>query len=293
MSPSTVAASRAKPADWMELAKPRITAMVVFTALVGFVSASPSPRDSGLLAAALLGTGLVAAGASVLNQVLERDTDALMLRTRQRPLPSGRVRPGEARLFGAALTVAGLLLLLLRCGPLAAAVAFATWSSYLFVYTPLKRRTPLATLVGAVPGALPPVIGWAAARGRLDAGAFILFAILFLWQVPHFLAIAWLYRDDYARARFPMLPVLDREGTFTGRQAVVHSLALLLVSLAPAAAGLAGAAYLAGAFVLGVGLTLFALRLARARDLVAARGLFLASVLYLPALSSLLLAARL
>jgi protoheme IX farnesyltransferase len=147
--------------------------------------------------------------------------------------------------------------------------------------------------VGAVPGALPPVIGWAAARGRLDAGAFILFAILFLWQVPHFLAIAWLYRDDYARARFPMLPVLDREGAFTGRQVVVHSLALLLVSLAPVAAGLAGTVYLAGAFVLGVGLTLFALRLARARDLLAARGLFLASVLYLPALSTLLVAAQL
>jgi protoheme IX farnesyltransferase len=172
-------------------------------------------------------------------------------------------------------------------------VALATWASYLFAYTPLKRRTPLATLVGAVPGALPPVIGWAAARGRLDAGAFILFAIVFLWQIPHFLAIAWLYRDDYARAGFPMLPVLDREGTFAGRQAVVHSLALLLVSLAPVVAGLAGPAYLAGAFLLGVALTLFALRLARSRDLVAARGLFLASLVYLPVLSSLLLAARL
>jgi protoheme IX farnesyltransferase len=144
-----------------------------------------------------------------------------------------------------------------------------------------------------VPGALPPVIGWAAARGRLEPGAFILFAIVFLWQVPHFLAIAWLYRDDYARAGFPMLPVLDREGTFTARQAVVHSVALLAVSLAPAVAGLAGPAYVAGAFLLGVALTLFAARLARSRDLVSARGLFLASVLYLPALSSLLLAARL
>lgn len=280
-------------ADWMELTKPRITSMVVFTALVGFVTASSSSPWSPLLAAALVGTGLVAAGASVLNQVLERDTDALMLRTRARPLPAGRVTPGAARAFGAVLTAAGLAALLSQSGPLAAAVAFTTWASYLFLYTPLKRKTPLATLVGAVPGALPPVIGWAAARGQLDAGAFILFAILFLWQVPHFLAIAWLYRDDYARAGFPMLPVLDREGTFTSRQAVVHSLALLLVSLAPAVAGLAGPAYLAGAFLLGAGLTVFALRLARARDLVAARALFLASVLYLPALSSLLLAARL
>jgi protoheme IX farnesyltransferase len=293
MSTPTLPLARPAPAGWLELTKPRITSMVVFTALVGFVTASPGSPWSALLAWALAGTGLVAAGASVLNQVMERDTDALMLRTRDRPLPSGRVRPAEARAFGALLTVAGLAGLFWLCGPLAAAVAFATWASYLFLYTPLKRRTPLATLVGAVPGALPPVIGWAAARGSLDAGAFILFAILFLWQVPHFLAIAWLYRDDYARAGFPMLPVLDREGTFTSRQAVVHSLALLIVSLAPAAAGLAGPAYLAGAIVLGAALIVFALRLARARDLVAARALFLASVLYLPALSSLLLAARL
>jgi len=283
---------RVTPADWLELVKPRITAMVVFTALVGYVTASSGAAWNLLLAAALAGTGLVAAGASVLNQVMERDTDALMLRTRTRPLPAGRIGPGEARAFGVLLTLSGLATLLWLSGPLAAAVAGATWASYLFAYTPLKRRTPLATLVGAVPGALPPVIGWAAARGRLDAGAFILFAILFLWQVPHFLAIAWLYRDDYARAGFPMLPVLDREGTFTSRQAVVHCLALLLVSLAPAVAGLAGQAYLAGAFLLGVALTLFALRLARARDLASARGLFLASVLYLPALSSLLLAVR-
>jgi protoheme IX farnesyltransferase len=283
---------QATPGDWLELAKPRITAMVVFTALVGFVTASPGTPWTLLLAAALAGTGLVAAGASVLNQVMERDTDALMLRTRARPLPAGRIGPGAASGFGVLLTLSGLATLLWLSGPLPAAVACATWASYLFAYTPLKRRTPLATLVGAVPGALPPVIGWAAARGSLDAGAFILFAILFLWQVPHFLAIAWLYRDDYARAGFPMLPVLDREGTFTSRQAVVHSLALLLVSLAPSAAGLAGPAYLAGAFLLGAALTLFALRLARARDLASARGLFLASVLYLPALSSLLLAVR-
>jgi heme o synthase len=293
MSSPAAAAERVRPADWLELTKPRITLMVVLTALVGFVTASPGPAWGFLLLAALAGTGLVAAGASVLNQVMERDTDALMRRTRTRPLPAGRVGPAPARAYGALLTLAGLATLLGLCGRLAAGVALATWASYLFAYTPLKRRTPLATLVGAVPGALPPVIGWAAARGRLEPGAFILFAILFLWQIPHFLAIAWLYREDYARAGLPMLPVLDREGTFTGRQAVLHSLALLLVSLAPAAAGLAGPPYLAGAFVLGAGLTAFALRLARARDLGSARGLFLASVVYLPALSSLLLAARL
>ena len=293
MTSPSVPVAAATAADWLELTKPRITSMVVFTALVGFVAASPGPPWTALLAAALAGTALVAAGASVLNQVMERDTDALMLRTRMRPLPSGRIRPPEATAFGGLVTLGGLALLAGFCGALSAAVALVTWSSYLFAYTPLKRRTPLATLVGAVPGALPPVIGWAAAAERLDAGAFILFAILFLWQIPHFLAIAWLYRDDYARAGFPMLPVLDREGSFTGRQAVVHSLALLLVSLAPPLAGLAGPTYLAGSFLLGVALTVFALRLARSRDLVSARGLFLASVVYLPALSTLLLAARL
>lgn len=292
MTSQAVPLQRARAADWLELTKPRITGMVVITALVGFVTALPGPAWGLLLGAALAGTGLVASGASALNQVMERDTDALMLRTRARPLPSGRLGVAEARAFGLLLSAAGLATLLWLCGPLAAAVALATWASYLFVYTPLKRRTPLATLVGAVPGALPPVIGWAAACGRLEPAAFILFAILFLWQVPHFLAIAWLYRDDYARGGFPMLPVLDREGTFTARQTVVHSLSLLVVSLAPAVAGLAGPAYVAGAFLLGAALTLFALRLARSRDLLSARGLFLASVLYLPALSSLLLAAR-
>lgn len=291
MSALTIA--RVALGDWVELTKPRITTMVLFTTLVGFATSSPERVHLPDLAIALLGTGLVASGAAVLNQVLERDTDALMLRTRDRPLPGGRVSPTDASVFGGALSVLGLGVLYGASHPLAAGVAALTLVSYLAVYTPLKRRTPFSTLVGAVPGALPPVIGWAAARGSLDGGAWVLFAILFLWQIPHFLAIAWLYRDDYARAGFPMLPVVDREGAFTARQAVVHCLALLLVSLAAAAAGLGGPWYLGGAFVLGVALTLFALRLAFARSLPAARGLFLASVLYLPALCSLLLAARL
>ena len=282
--------SRASAADWLELTKPRITLLVVFTALVGFVTASSASPWSGLLTAALLGTGLVAAGASAINMVMERDTDALMHRTRSRPIPAGRIRPSDARWFGALLTVSGLAILAGLCNPLASLVAFATWASYLFLYTPLKRRTHLSTLVGAVPGALPPVIGWAAASESLDPGAFILFAILFLWQIPHFLAIAWLYREDYERGGFPLLPVIDREGRLTGRQAVLHSVALLVVSLAPVAAGLGGALYLAGALVLGIALTLSALRLAITRNRPAARALFLASVLYLPALTSLLLA---
>ena len=260
---------------------------------MGFVTSSPGPVAGVSLLWALLGTGLVAAGASVLNQVIERRSDALMHRTRTRPIPAGRVTPAEATLLGGVLSLLGLGMLVLRSGPLAAAVATGTLLSYLALYTPLKRLTPLSTLVGAVPGALPPVIGWAAARGSLDGGALVLFAIVFFWQIPHFLAIAWLYRDDYARGGFPMLPVLDREGVFTARQTVIHSLALLLVSLSAAAAGLGGPGYLAGAFLLGVALTLFALRLCSARDVAAARGLFLASVLYLPALCSLLLAARL
>jgi protoheme IX farnesyltransferase len=293
MSASVLPLARASAADWLELTKPRITMLVVFTALVGFVTASAGSPWTVVLLAALAGTGLVAGGASVLNQVMERATDALMHRTRERPIPAGRIRPAEARLFGATLTLAGLALLATACGPLAALVAFSTWASYLFLYTPLKRRTHLATLVGAVPGALPPVIGWAAAQGSLEPGAFILFAIMFLWQIPHFLAIAWLYREDYERGGFPMLPVIDREGTLTGRQAVLHSVALLVVSLSPVGAGLGGGLYLAGALVLGMALTLAALRLARARNLAAARFLFLASVLYLPALTSLLLLANL
>ena len=293
MDASVLPLARASAADWLELTKPRITTMVVFTALVGFVTATAVSPWSGLLLAALAGTGLVAGGASALNQVMERDTDALMHRTRTRPIPAGRIRPVEASLFGALLSLAGLALLAALAGPLAALVAFSTWASYLFLYTPLKRRSHLATLVGAVPGALPPVIGWAAASGSLEPGAFILFAIVFLWQIPHFLAIAWLYRDDYERGGLKVLPVIDREGRLTGRQAVLHSVALLVVSLAPVAAGLGGTLYLAGALLLGVGLTLAALQLARVRSLVAARYLFLASVLYLPALTSLLLVARL
>jgi protoheme IX farnesyltransferase len=215
-----------------------------------------------------------------------------MRRTRERPLPAGRLRPVEAAGFGLLLTVAGLLHLLYFSGALAAQVAAATWLSYVFVYTPLKPRTSLATIVGAVPGALPPVIGWTAASGALEPGAWVLFAILFLWQIPHFLAIAWLYRDDYALGGFPMLPVIDREGHLTGRQAVLHSLALLFVSLAPGAMGMAGPWALVGAGLCGLGLTLVALRLALRRTLPAARQLFLASLVYLPALSLLLLCDR-
>jgi protoheme IX farnesyltransferase len=293
MSSPALTASRSLVADYLELTKPRITLLVVFTTWVGFSVAVPAGAPgSGWLAAALAGTALVAAGASALNMLLERRSDALMLRTRRRPLPAGRLRPAEALGFGLALSAAGLALLALGPGRQAAGLALATWASYLFLYTPLKSRSSLAILVGAIPGALPPVIGWSAARGGLDPGAFVLFAILFLWQVPHFLAIAWLYREDYARAGLPMLPVLDPGGRLTGRQAVAHSLALLLVSLTPAAAGMAGRVYLAGALLLGLGFLAVAVRAAVLRTPEAARALFLGSLLHLSALCALLLLDR-
>jgi protoheme IX farnesyltransferase len=292
MSSHTLAASRSAAADYIELTKPRITLMVVLTAFVGYTMGATGSVLTGRLAAALFGTALVAAGASCLNMLLERRTDSLMLRTRARPLPAGRLRVPETLTWGLALTTTGLALLAWRTGALAAAVAFVTWASYLFLYTPLKTRTSLSTVVGALPGALPPVIGWAAARGQLEPGAFVLFAIVFLWQIPHFLAIAWIYREDYARGGLPMLPVLDPDGRLTGRQAVANTLALLLVSLVPTAAGIAGRAYLAGAVLLGLGFTAVAVRAAVLRTPRAARWLFVASILYLIALCALLLADR-
>ena len=292
MSTQSLAAARSASSDFVELTKPRITFLVTLTTLVGFVMASRGGVAMLPLLGTLCGTALVAAGSMALNMLIERDTDALMRRTRGRPLPSGRLRPGEALWFGLSLTSAGLLALLLLAGVVAALVALLTWASYLFAYTPLKTRTSLSTIVGAFPGALPPVIGWAGARGSLDAGAFLLFAILFLWQIPHFLAIAWIYRDDYARGGLPMLPVLDPEGRVTGRQAVANSLALLLVSVVPTAAGMTGRLYLYGATVLGVAFTAVAVFAAVKRTSAAARALFLASVSYLALLLALLLAGR-
>jgi protoheme IX farnesyltransferase len=287
-----IAEPRSVLADYVELTKPRITTMVVLTALVGFIVGARGRFPATLLLATLVGTALVAAGSSALNMLLERRTDALMLRTRNRPLPAGRLRPESALGFGLVLTSVGLAVLTLGAGALPAVVALVTWSTYLFLYTPLKTRTSLATVVGALPGALPPVIGWAASAGRLDPGAFVLFAILFLWQIPHFLAIAWIYREDYARGGLPMLPVLDPEGRMTGRQAVANTVALTLISVTPAVAGMMGRVYLAGSLVLGLGFTAVAVHVAVARSLKAARRLFLASLAYLTALSALLLLDR-
>jgi len=292
MASPTTAVTRSLASDFLELTKPRITMLVTFTALVGFVMASPGGVSLSGLAATLAGTGLVASGSMVLNMLMERDVDALMRRTRGRPLPMGRLRPGDALGFGIALTALGALLLALTTNLLAMGVALLTWGSYLFAYTPLKTRTSLSTIVGAFPGALPPVIGWAAARNALEPGAYVLFAIMFLWQIPHFLAIAWIYREDYARGGFPMLPVLDPAGHITGRQAVANCLALLLVSVVPSFAGMTSRLYMWGAIVLGVAFTAVAVVAATKRTTAAARALFLASVLYLALLSTLLLATR-
>jgi protoheme IX farnesyltransferase len=276
-------------AAFAELTKPRITMMVLITTATGFLLGARGASHPATLTLTILGTGLVASGASVWNQVLERSRDARMRRTRSRPLPSGRVSPRVAAAFGAAITVAGLAVLGLASNATAAAVAFATWALYVLVYTPLKPRTTLNTAIGAVPGALPPVIGWAAATGQLGVEAWALFLIVFLWQFPHFLAIAWIHRDDYARGGHKMLPSVDPRGEITGRQAAFHALALVPAGLMPAAVGLAGGWYFAGALALGLFYLAASVRFWADVSESTARRLLRASFLYLPAVLALLL----
>jgi protoheme IX farnesyltransferase len=275
-------------ADLVALTKPRVVVMVLVTTVVGYYVGLTGAPEYGRLLPLLLGTLLAAGGTLALNQYWERDVDALMARTRTRPLPDGRLGALEALLFGAALTAAGLLVLALGAGWLAAAVTFATFVLYVFAYTPLKVRTSLCTLVGAVPGALPPVTGWAAARDDLGVGAWVLFGILFLWQLPHTLAIGRLYQEDYARAGVQLLPVIDAQGRATERQILSGCLALLAVSLLPTLIGLAGGLYFAGALVLGAGFVALGAQQALAPSAPRARRVLLASLLYLPALLALL-----
>jgi len=271
-------------ADYVQLAKPRLNLLVVATSAAGYYLGGPPSTDLGLMAQAVAGTALVAGGAAVLNQLYERDTDALMRRTRHRPLPDGRVSPVDARLFGLGLTIAGLLLLAARANLLAATLAFATVLVYLIIYTPMKRLTPASTLVGAVPGALPALIGWTASHGSIDLGGATLFAIVFLWQIPHFMAIAWLYRDDYGKAGFPMLAVIDPAGRRASREALFYAAVLLPVSLLPTMVRVTGTAYFAVAVVLGFALLWLALRFAVTRSDGSARALFFGSITYLPLL---------
>jgi protoheme IX farnesyltransferase len=277
-------------ADYLTLTKPRVAILVLFTVAAGGLLANPARPNLAALLHTLFGTALVAAGASALNQLLERHSDALMKRTENRPLPSGRLQPLEVLLFGLGLGLAGLVYLAVTLRqPLCVLVAGFTFVSYVFLYTPLKRRTTLNTLVGAVPGALPPVIGWTAMGGPLGPEVGGLFALLFLWQVPHFLAIAWIYRDDYARAGLRMLPVVDDSGAMTARQMVCYCLALIPVSLTPVVLNQAGMFFAAGAFILGLAFVFAALGFMREVSTVAARRVLHVSLIYVPVLFALLL----
>jgi protoheme IX farnesyltransferase len=270
--------------DFWELTKPRIVLMVLITAFVGYYAGSGSVPDYLQLLQMLLGTALAAAGTLTLNQFLERDTDAMMDRTRRRPLPDGRLQPNDALWFGIVLACAGLGYLAVAVNVLSAVVAAAITLSYLLAYTPMKRFSSLCVPVGAVPGALPPVIGWVAARGELSVDAWVLFAIMFLWQIPHTLAIACLYREDFAKAGIQFLPVIEPDGESTNRQIIIHCSALLVVSLLPTLIGLAGAIYFFAAFLLGLGFLASGVSLVMAPTLRGARRLLFASLLYLPAL---------
>jgi protoheme IX farnesyltransferase len=280
---------RGRVADYVELSKPRISVMVLVTVAAGAIMATVGPVDWAALCQTLIGTALVAAGASALNQFLERDSDALMRRTESRPLPSGRLQPFEVGIFGVSFGLVGVLFLAVAGQRMAAAVAAGTFLSYVFLYTPLKRVTTLNTLIGAVPGAMPPVIGWVSVRGTFDAEIVILFLILFLWQVPHFLAIAWIYKRDYAQAGLRMLPVVDDSGAITGRQMICYCLALLSASLLPLSCGRAGLVYLVGTVILGGVFLACAIAFARRPGLDRARSVMRASLVYLPLLLILLL----
>ena len=279
--------------DLADLVKARLSLLTVVTAMAGFALGVKDSWSWLLLAATVAGTALSAAGAAALNQWWEREFDARMKRTRERPLPAGRMAASDALLTGVGLSLSGVLCLALFANVLAAALAAATIASYIFVYTPLKRVTTLNTIVGAVPGALPPLIGWTAARGSINAEGVTLFAILFLWQMPHFLAIAWLYRSDYAQAGFRMLSENDESGAITGRQAFIYALALLAVSLLPSVFFGYSALYFYGALLLGAGFASVAANFAVSGGSVpAARWLFLASIAYLPFLLALMVLAR-
>jgi protoheme IX farnesyltransferase len=280
-------------ADFVALTKPRLNSLVVVTAGIGYYLGAAADLHVARLLEAVFGIALVAGGAAGLNQLYERDTDSLMFRTRMRPIAAHRVTTGEALVFSTALTAIGVALIAVTSNLLAAFLAMLTVISYNVVYTPMKRRSQLATLVGAVPGALPPMIGWVAARGALTWEAWALFAIVFVWQIPHFMAIAWLYRADFARAGFPLLPVVEPTGATTARQAVLFSLVLVPVSLAPYFLHMSGGAYAIGAAAGSIALLWLAISFALKRTDERARTLFLGSISYLPLLWGMLIADRL
>ena len=276
--------------DYLELSKSRIVMMVLITTAAGYFFAAPRV-DWALLINTLVGTALVAAGTNALNQYVEREPDAKMRRTRLRPLPDGRISPRAALLFSVAIALIGTVYLGLAVNWLTAALGAFTLTSYIFVYTPLKRVSTICTIIGAIPGAIPPLMGWAAATGSLGAGGWIIFAILFFWQLPHFMAISWMYRDDYARGGFAMLAVRDQDGVATAGHAVFYSFALLIVSVLPSFFGLATFVYLAGAVVAGAALTFASFAFLADRTPRSARRLFMASNIYLIVMMLLLVLA--
>ncbi len=283
----------ARASDYIELTKPRVTSLVVATTFTGFYlgcAASAAPLVFSRLVHTLVGTWLVAGAAAALNQVIECDADAVMRRTRGRPLPAGRLTCDSGANFAALLGVAGILELGLAVNVLAATIALLSYAIYTGLYTPMKPRTPLALVIGAVPGALPPVIGWAGARGHMDFAAVVLFAIMFFWQMPHFLAIAWMCRDDYARAGFRVLSVVDPSGVRTARQTLVYSTLLVASSLVPVAAGIVDTWYLAAVGLLDLALLALAVAFARRPGPAHGRRLFRASLAYLPLVFVLLIA---
>jgi len=278
--------------DVMVLVKARLSLLVLITTLVGFLLGWQGPFDWILLMATLLGTALCAGGAAALNQWWERDVDANMKRTQSRPLPSRRMSPQDALLFGIFFSLAGLAILFLFTNWEASLLAFFTIAIYIFVYTPMKRISSLNTLVGAVPGALPPLIGWMAARGHCELEGCLLFAVLWFWQMPHFLAIAWMYRDDYASGGCVMLTANDPDGGATSRQAFLYSVCLLVVTLVPGLLGFNSPLYFFGALALGLAFMAFAGIFMKRRDRSSARNLFFASIIYLPVLLGLLVATQ-
>jgi protoheme IX farnesyltransferase len=284
--------ARERLAAYLELTKPRITFLIVLTAAAGFALGSHGRVDYAALGTAMLGIALLSSGIATLNQYMERDLDALMRRTANRPLPSGRLSPWEVLLFGTGLTGLAEIYLAALVNPLTALLGLTVIAGYLFAYTPLKTKTSLSTLVGAFPGAVPPLIGWAAVRGEVGIEAWVLFAILFLWQFPHFLAIAWMYREDYARAGILMLPVVEPDGRVTAQQIVVYTVLLLPVSLLPTALGISGKLYLYGAIVLGLLFLYSSVRAAFSKSKQEARRLLLTSVVYLPLLFILMVLDR-
>jgi len=285
---SNAAAEKSWTAIFSDLVKARLTTLVLLTTAVGFYIGEIGAVNFILFFNTLAATGLVAMGASALNQLLEREYDAKMRRTQDRPLPSGRLQPTTVAIFGGVSSVAGLVYLALAVNLLTSVLGAVTLVSYLFIYTPLKRVTWLNTAIGAVPGALPPLMGWTAARGELSGEGWALFAILAFWQLPHFFAIAWIYRDEYAKAGFVMLPNVDAAGKRTGQQTVSHTFALLIASLCPFIFKMSGTIYLVGAILLGAGFLFCAIQFSRQLTLQRARILFLASILYLPLLLAIL-----